>query len=51
MAGVAIAGFVLAVICAVLLARFGQTEHQAKNGRAGLAAESSGSDPHPATRC
>jgi drug/metabolite transporter (DMT)-like permease len=28
--GVAIAGFVLAVICAVALARFGQTEHQAR---------------------
>jgi drug/metabolite transporter (DMT)-like permease len=51
MGGVAIAGFVLAVICAVLLARFGQTERQPREGHDALPAESSGSgsDPHPAT--
>jgi drug/metabolite transporter (DMT)-like permease len=38
MAGVAIAGFVLAVICAVQLARFGQTEHHGENGHDMLAA-------------
>jgi drug/metabolite transporter (DMT)-like permease len=50
MAGVAIAGFVLAVICAVQLARFGQTEHHGENGHDMLAAPSSDSDVHPATR-
>jgi drug/metabolite transporter (DMT)-like permease len=50
MAGVAIAGFVLAVICAVQLARFGQTEQQAKDGAGSVAAQSSGTDPHPASR-
>jgi drug/metabolite transporter (DMT)-like permease len=49
MAGVAIAGFVLAVFCAVQLARFGQAEHtDAENGPEPAAA--SGSDPHPATK-
>jgi drug/metabolite transporter (DMT)-like permease len=48
MAGVAIAGFILAVICAVQLARFGQTEHQGEQTAGSL---SSGSNPHPATRC
>jgi drug/metabolite transporter (DMT)-like permease len=43
MAGLAIAGFILAVICAVQLARFGQTEH--------AAAEAAGDSgvPAPAT--
>jgi drug/metabolite transporter (DMT)-like permease len=52
MAGVAIAGFIVAVICAVQLARFGQTEHQAKADHDALAAESAGnnSDPRPVTR-
>jgi drug/metabolite transporter (DMT)-like permease len=45
LASVAIAGFVLAVICAVQLARFGQTEHQIEQ-----AAGSVPSDPHPASR-
>jgi drug/metabolite transporter (DMT)-like permease len=46
LAGVAIAGFVVAVICAVQLARFGQTEHQ----REEPGSLPSGSDPHPVTR-
>jgi drug/metabolite transporter (DMT)-like permease len=56
MAGVAIAGFIVAVICAVQLARFGQTEHEASAAGAGhdnaLAAESTDCDsgPRPATR-
>ena len=51
MAGVAIAGFILAVISAVMLARFGPSEHEGL-GRAGsMPAQSSGSDPHPATWC
>jgi drug/metabolite transporter (DMT)-like permease len=50
MAGVAIAGFILAVICAVQLARFGQAEHQGEGSRGLLAAKTSDSDPHPATR-
>jgi drug/metabolite transporter (DMT)-like permease len=50
LAGLAIAGFILAVISAVQLARFGQTENR-DEGRAGpVAASSSGSDPHPVTR-
>jgi drug/metabolite transporter (DMT)-like permease len=50
LAGLAIAGFILAVISAVQLARFGQAENRGE-GRAGsVAASSSGSDPHPATR-
>jgi drug/metabolite transporter (DMT)-like permease len=50
MAGVAIAGFIVAVICAVQLARFGQTEEQAGEGHNSLPTESEGStDPHPAT--
>src|SRR5260370_12046840 len=48
LAAVAIAGFVLAVISAVLLARFGQTEHAVDEEAAALAAQSSGSNPHPA---
>ncbi len=47
LAAVAIAGFVLAVISAVLLARFGQTEHEAGDEAAALPAQASGSDPHP----
>jgi drug/metabolite transporter (DMT)-like permease len=50
MAGVAIAGFILAVICAVQLARFGQTERQAEGGHRSLAAQASDGDPHPVTR-
>ena len=50
LAGLAVAGFVLAVISAVVLARFGQTEHEAEGGQQGLPARSSGSDPHPAAR-
>ena len=51
LAGVAIAGFIVAVISAVMLARFGQSEHGSL-GRAGSTpAQSPGSDPHPATRC
>jgi drug/metabolite transporter (DMT)-like permease len=51
LAGVAIAGFVMAVISAVMLARFGQSEH-AGQGRTGSApAQSSGRDPRPATWC
>jgi drug/metabolite transporter (DMT)-like permease len=52
LAGVAIAGFILAVISAVQLARFGQAENQEpEEGRAGSrSGQSSGSDPHPATR-
>jgi hypothetical protein len=50
LAGVAIAGFIVAVISAVMLARFGQSEHGSL-GRAGSTpAQSPGSDPHPATR-
>jgi drug/metabolite transporter (DMT)-like permease len=54
LAGVAVAGFVLAVISAVLLARFGQTEQQAE-GQPGPEGslpgqQPSGSDPHPAAR-
>ncbi|HEY2577649.1 MAG TPA: hypothetical protein VGI74_15185 [Streptosporangiaceae bacterium] len=45
LAGVAIAGFVLAVICAVQLARFGQTEQRSEQ-----TAGSFPSDPHPASR-
>jgi drug/metabolite transporter (DMT)-like permease len=45
MAGVAIAGFILAVICAVQLARFGQTGQQPKQTAGSLP-----SDPHPASR-
>jgi drug/metabolite transporter (DMT)-like permease len=48
LAGVAIAGFVLAVISAVLLARFGQTEHAAGEEAAALPAKPTGSKPHPA---
>jgi hypothetical protein len=51
MAGVAIAGFILAVICAVQLARFGQTEHQAEERAGPLSAQPSGSDPHPVNWC
>jgi drug/metabolite transporter (DMT)-like permease len=53
MAGVAIAGFILAVICAVQLARFGQTEQPAAEGTAGgaVAAQPAGGDPHPASHC
>ena len=51
MAGVAIAGFIVAVISAVQLARFGQTEHQGEEEHGSLPAPSSGGDPHPATRC
>jgi drug/metabolite transporter (DMT)-like permease len=50
LAAVAIAGFVLAVISAVLLARFGQTERAAGEEAAALPAKSSGSKPHPAHR-
>lgn len=50
LAGLAIAGFVLAVFSAVQLARFGQAEHDADDKRATLPARSSGSDPHPAAR-
>ena len=50
LAGLAIAGFVLAVFSAVQLARFGQTEHDDGETGASLAARSSGSDPHPAAR-
>jgi drug/metabolite transporter (DMT)-like permease len=48
LAAVAIAGFVLAVISAVLLARFGQTERAGGEEAAALPAKSSGSKPHPA---
>jgi drug/metabolite transporter (DMT)-like permease len=50
LAAVAVAGFVLAVISAVLLARFGQTE-QAEGYPDSLPGQQpSGSDPHPAAR-
>lgn len=45
LAGLAIAGFILAVICAIQLARFGQTGQQPEQ-----AAGSLPSDPHPASR-
>jgi len=51
LAGVAIAGFIVAVVSAVMLARFGQSEHQDQGGAAVMPAQSSGGDPHPATRC
>lgn len=51
LAGVAIAGFILAVISAVMLARFGQSEHEGLGGAGSMPARSAGSDPHPATRC
>jgi drug/metabolite transporter (DMT)-like permease len=50
LAGLAIAGFILAVISAVALARFGQTEHETEGERPALPERSSGSDPHPAAR-
>jgi drug/metabolite transporter (DMT)-like permease len=49
MAGVAIAGFVLAVISAVMLARFGQSERERGGAAGSLPVPSSGSDRHPAT--
>ena len=45
LASVAIAGFIMAVICAIQLARFGQTEHQPEQ-----TAGSFPGDPHPASR-
>jgi drug/metabolite transporter (DMT)-like permease len=51
LAGVAIAGFVMAVISAVVLARFGQSEHESRAGTGSVPAQSSGGDPRPATRC
>ncbi|HEY3733694.1 MAG TPA: hypothetical protein VGL63_07240 [Streptosporangiaceae bacterium] len=45
LAGMAIAGFILAVICAVALARFGQTEHQDGDEAASLAASPPGFAP------
>ena len=50
LAGVAIAGFIVAVISAVMLARFGQSEHEGLTRAESRPAQSPGSDPHPATR-
>ena len=51
LAGVAIAGFIVAVVSAVMLARFGQSERQGQGRPGVMPAQSSGGDPHPATRC
>jgi drug/metabolite transporter (DMT)-like permease len=51
LAGVAIAGFIVAVVSAVMLARFGQSEHQGQGSAGAMPAQPSGGDPHPATRC
>ena len=50
LAGLAIAGFVLAVISAVALARFGQTEHEAEGEQQGQPVPASGLAAGPATR-
>jgi integral membrane sensor domain MASE1 len=50
LAGVAIAGFIMAVISAVALARFGQSEREDRVGTGSVPARSSGGDPRPATR-
>ena len=49
MAGVAIAGFILAVICAVALAKFGQTEGQDPASAGGLPARAAGLTPAPSS--
>jgi drug/metabolite transporter (DMT)-like permease len=51
LAGVAVAGFILAVISAVQLARFGQSEHRGEDRAGSLPASSSGGGPHPAPGC
>ena len=51
LAGLAIAGFILAVISAVQLARFGQSGPQGEGSAGSRPAQSSSSDPHPATGC
>jgi drug/metabolite transporter (DMT)-like permease len=53
LAGLAIAGFILAVICAVQLARFGQTEDQARKGHDAPPShpQASLARPTPGPRC